>query len=102
MYAMTGLYSENIDDNSSIDVAAESEPSENGNHLRDMSASYTIETKCHSRQPSTGIIDHHNRATNECDDLDISADCGILGCRPKSVQKFARIKVRRHNGLAAK
>lgn len=93
MYAMTGLYSENIDDNSSIDVAAESEPSENGHHLRDMSASYTIETKGHSRQPSTGIIDHHKAA--ECDDLDISADCGILGCRPKSMQKFARIKVSR-------
>lgn len=91
MYAMTGLYSENIDDNSSIDVAAESEQSENGNHLRDVSASYTIETKCHSRQPSTGIIDHHK--ANECDELDDSADCGILGCRPKSVQKFARIKV---------
>lgn len=95
MYAMTGLYSENVDDNSSIDVAGESEPSENGNHLQDMSTSYTIETKCHSRQPSTGIIDHHK--SNECDDLDISADCGILGCRPKSVQKFARIKVNRIN-----
>lgn len=94
MYTMTGLYSENVDDSSSIDVAAESEQSENGSNLGNILSNYPADTviKCHSRQPSTGIIDHRN---NECDDIDMSADCGILSCRPKSFQKFARIKVRK-------
>lgn len=97
---MTGLYSENIDDNSSIDVPADSENSENGsqigNHIADGNVpNYVADTviKCHSRQPSAGIIDQRDK-TNECnDDTDMSVDCGILTCRPKSFQKFARIKV---------
>lgn len=101
MYTMTGLYSENIDDNSSIDVPADSENSENGSHVGGHSMvdgnvvpNYVADTviKCHSRQPSTGIIDQRDK-NNESDDIDMSADCGILTCRPKSFQKFARIKV---------
>lgn len=97
---MTGLYSENIDDSSSIDVPADSEYSENGsqigNHSGDGNAvpNFVADTviKCHSRQPSAGIIDQRDK-TNDSNDTEMSVDCGILTCRPKSFQKFARIKV---------
>lgn len=103
MYTMTGLYSDNIDDNSSIDVPGDSETSENGSqigaNIADGNAvpNYIADTviKCHSRQPSAGIIDQRDK-TNDCnddDDTEMSVDCGILTCRPKSFQKFARIKV---------
>lgn len=105
MYTMTGLYSDNIDDNSSIDVPGDSENSENGSqigsrHVVDGTVvpNYVADTviKCHSRQPSAGIIDQRDK-TAECndddDDAEMSVDCGILTCRPKSFQKFARIKV---------
>lgn len=90
MYAMTGLYSETGDD-SSVDVPQDSENSESNvsdaksvpNHVAD-----TV-IKCHSRQPSSGLVDQRDHA-----DDDLSRDCGILGCRPSSIQKFARIKVR--------
>lgn len=97
MYTMTGLYSETADD-SSIDVPADSENSEFSCPLpmNDAAApsNYVADTviKCHSRQPSTGIIDQ--REKDHDSDLDMSSvDCGILNCRPKSFQKFARIKV---------
>lgn len=102
MYTMTGLYSDNIDDNSSIDVPGDSENSENGSQIGctvadgNVVPNYVADTviKCHSRQPSTGIIDQRDK-TAECnDDAEMSVDCGILTCRPKSFQKFARIKVR--------
>lgn len=111
MYTMTGLYSENVDDNSSIDVPGDSETSENGSqiggHIGCGSVSgggntgnavpnYVADTviKCHSRQPSASIVDQRDKQTNECNDTDeLSVDCGILTCRPKSFQKFARIKV---------
>lgn len=100
MYTMTGLYSENVDDSSSVDIPADSENSENGSNLGcsrvdgNVVPNYINDTviKCHSRQPSTGIIDQRDK-NNECDDIDMSVDCGILNCRPKSFQKFARIKV---------
>lgn len=100
MYTMTGLYSENIDDNSSIDVPADSENSENGSQIGshapdgNIVPNFVADTviKCHSRQPSAGIIDQRDK-TNECNDAEMSVDCGILTCRPKSFQKFARIKV---------
>lgn len=100
MYTMTGLYSETADD-SSIDVPADSENSEFSCPLpmNDAAApsNYVADTviKCHSRQPSTGIIDQ--REKDHDSDLDMSSvDCGILNCRPKSFQKFARIKVCRN------
>ncbi|XP_055295376.1 solute carrier organic anion transporter family member 5A1 isoform X2 [Sitodiplosis mosellana] len=103
MYTMTGLYSDNIDDNSSIDVPGDSENSENGSqigsrHVVDGTVvpNYVADTviKCHSRQPSAGIIDQRDK-TGEYndDDAEMSVDCGILTCRPKSFQKFARIKI---------
>lgn len=96
MYTMTGLYSDNVDDNSSIDVPIDSENSESGSKRVDDNVvpNYVADTviKCHSRQPSAGLIDQRDKS-NECDDIDMSVDCGILNCRPKSFQKFARIKV---------
>lgn len=120
MYTMTGLYSENVDDNSSIDVPGDSETSENGSqigghigivggggggggsgsNMGNAGPNYVADTviKCHSRQPSASIVD---KQTNECNDTDeLSVDCGILTCRPKSFQKFARIKVSRHQRTA--
>lgn len=96
MYAMTGLYSEVADD-SSIDVPAESENSESSYNLENgiTVPNYVPDTiiKCHSRQPSTGIIDQRDKTSHEHDLDDMSLDCGIINCRPKSFQKFARIKV---------
>lgn len=101
---MTGLYSDAIDDNSSIDVPGDSENSENGSQIGSTNMTdgnvvpnYVPDTviKCHSRQPSAGIIDQQREKTTDCnDDAEMSVDCGILTCRPKSFQKFARIKVR--------
>lgn len=102
---MTGLYSENADDTSSIDVPGDSETSENGSqiggHIGGCTGiaavpNFVADTviKCHSRQPSASIVDQRDKQTNECNDTDeMTTDCGILTCRPKSFQKFARIKV---------
>lgn len=69
--------------------------------------------KCHSRQSSAvlGNVQHNNHSNlhggqhnatsnnptcglNDDDDDDLrSQDCGILGCRPGGIQKFARIKI---------
>lgn len=106
MYTMTGLYSEAGDD-SSIDVPPEdSEASEsfdrsadNAANIGDSSGQYIADTviKCHSRQPSSGIVDREKTLPNarrQEDDIDdLSRDCGLLGCRPAPMQKFARIKV---------
>lgn len=95
MYTMTGLYSDNIDDNSSIDVPGDSEYSENGSQIGNSGIGVPDTViKCHSRQPSTGIIDQREKATECNNDAEMSVDCGILTCRPKSFQKFARINVR--------
>lgn len=91
MYAMTGLYSETAADDSSIDAPHDSECSSN---QPDNSPNETI-IKCHSRQPSSSLVDRDKSLPNilhEVDDL--TRDCGLLGCRPIVVQKFARIKVR--------
>lgn len=85
---MTGLYSDNGDDSSSVDMPGDSE---NGSNTKPNFMSDTV-IKCHSRQPSTGIIDQRDK-NNDMDDVNMSVDCGILNCRPKSFQKFARIKV---------
>lgn len=106
MYTMTGLYSEAGDD-SSIDVPPEdSEASESFDRTADVAANnghtsgqYIADTviKCHSRQPSSGVVDREktlpNARRHEDDIDDLSRDCGLLGCRPAPMQKFARIKV---------
>lgn len=80
-------------------------------HAKTSSCSDTV-IKCHSRQSSAvvgGVSQQNynnlhgahnatsNNATcglNDDDDDDLrSQDCGILACRPGSVQKFARIKI---------
>lgn len=97
MYTMTGLYSETADD-SSIDVPPDSEHSEGCVHGPDVASAvpnHVADTviKCHSRQPSSGLVDQDK--THRHDEIDMSGDCGILGCRPTGAQQFARIKVSR-------
>ncbi|XP_055682456.1 solute carrier organic anion transporter family member 5A1 isoform X2 [Lutzomyia longipalpis] len=96
MYALTGLYSETAGDDSSVDAPAES--SEDSQSRQDVAGS-TGETvqqsdvviRCHSRQPSSGgVIDRHPASVPE---EDLNKDCGIWTCRPRVVQRFARIKV---------
>lgn len=123
MYTMTGLYSEAGDD-SSVDVPPEeseySETSCSNNNLNNQNSSdasalahanahaaatalvaqnsYTGDTviKCHSRQASSGLVDRDKSLPNvrNHDVDDLSQDCGLLGCRPAAIQKFARIKAR--------
>lgn len=114
MYTMTGLYSETGDEeNSSTD----------GNVLEDlelesrpMSGSFADEpitmvglhsvitslpghsdsaSKCHSRQPSSSIVDRERSLPRKIESVhdDLTQDCGLLSCRPESMQKFARIKI---------
>lgn len=97
MYTMTGLYSETADD-SSIDVPPDSEISEGSGRGSDFASAvpnHMADTviKCHSRQPSSGLVDQDK--SHRHDEIDMSGDCGILGCRPTGAQKFARIKVSR-------
>lgn len=80
-------------------------------HAKTSSCSDTV-IKCHSRQSSAvlGNAQHNhsnlqqqqyansnNPATcglnDDADDDLRSQDCGILGCRPSGIQKFARIKI---------
>lgn len=88
---MTGLYSETGDD-SSVDVPLESEVSDSGNLAEATATAHLADTgiKCHSRQPSSGLVDRDKSITRS-DDL--SRDCGMFGCRPSAIQRFARIKV---------
>lgn len=92
MYTMTGLYSETGDD-SSIDVPQYSENSESSGRPTTEPSNHMADTviKCHSRQPSSGLVDQDK---TQHDEIEMSGDCGILGCRPASMQKLARIKVK--------
>lgn len=91
IYEMTGLYSETGDD-SSVDVPLESEVSDSVNLAEATATAHLADTviKCHSRQPSSGLVDRDKSITRS-DDL--SRDCGMFGCRPSAIQRFARIKV---------
>ncbi|CAO1319586.1 unnamed protein product [Diamesa serratosioi] len=116
MYEMTGLYSEAQDD-SSGDMAqeTESESLPSTTNVNGLPMATTVSTtltnpsvtttsvtttpdtviKCHSRQPSAGIVDHREPYHDDDDDDDdeMSKDCGILSCRPVKIQKLARIKI---------
>ncbi|XP_050681261.1 solute carrier organic anion transporter family member 3A1 [Leptidea sinapis] len=91
MYAMTGLYAESGCGEAGVQDTA------------GPSAHPTRETiKCHSRNPSAGIIDREKEREKEKphqifpEILDIphdSRDCGILSWRPLFIQKFSSIKV---------
>lgn len=91
---MTGLYSETGDD-SSVDVPPESELSDSIVLPDTTATAHLADTviKCHSRQPSSGLVDRDKSSTRS-DDL--SRDCGMFGCRPAAIQKFARIKVKEY------
>lgn len=114
MYTMTGLYSETGDDeNSSTDGATlddlelECRSSANNDdpflttpHPAPITSppGYSDSvSKCHSRQPSSSIVDREKslprRFETAHDDDDLTQDCGLLTCRPESMHKFARIKI---------
>lgn len=122
-YEMTGLYSETQDDSSADlpqDTESESLPSTitvTTNFDPVQTQSVTVSTtltnpsvtttsitssvapdtviKCHSRQPSSSLMDREKNLHNDdTDDDELSQDCGILSCRPAKIQKLARIKVR--------
>lgn len=88
IYEMTGLYSETGED----DVPLESEVSDSCNLPDATATAHLADTviKSHSRQPSSGLVDRDKSLTRS-DDL--TRDCGIFGCRPSAIQRFARIKV---------
>lgn len=95
MYAMTGLYSEqNLDsslEDSNNSVVIEPKCNHKTNNLHSNDAVIN----CHSRQPSAAI-DWENKAIPTSYHLtfeEYTNDCGILGCRPSGIQRFARIKV---------
>lgn len=137
MYEMTGLYSEQQDqDDSSADIPQDTEseslpstitvntinyepisstssatnctqsnqtvtsPMGAASALTNSSSCTDTVIKCHSRQPSSSLVDREKPLANmihnhDEDDDDFSRDCGILSLRPKRIQKYARIKVRR-------
>lgn len=91
-YEMTGLYSEVCADDSSTDIPVDAD-SPPGTHLHTVSHSDTV-IKCHSRQPSSGLVDRERQINHhDDDDDDLSRDCGLLLFRPSRMQKLARIKV---------
>lgn len=108
---MTGLYSDELggadEDSSSIDVPPEDSESSSaeplsssggagrpsgGDQSSDMAVADTV-IKCHSRQPSSGIVADKSKSKYDDEDDLTNRDCGLLGCRPAAVQSFARIKV---------
>ncbi|KAK9737336.1 Organic Anion Transporter Polypeptide (OATP) family [Popillia japonica] len=94
MYAMTGLYSETVPEEDSSTATEPEKPTHNaGNFCHD-----TV-VKCHSRNPSAVGFDKEKTAhvtsftETSAVILRDSKECGILGCRPSFVQKYAGIKV---------
>lgn len=87
MYAMTGLYSETIPEQSEIDQ-------------KKCSTNFYQETiiKCHSRNPSASF-DRDKAAQTAASYIETPVilkevkDCGIFACRPVFLQKYASIKV---------
>lgn len=120
MYTKTGLYSETVaDDSSSVEMPAEEEEGGSGVgdgdksqaqlQSKDHHYNHQIDTiiKCHSREPSNHVIMDRSTmtmptttslpraaqaASSSSNQYDMQ-DCGMLACYPKSIQKFARIKV---------
>lgn len=94
MYAMTGLYAEAQTDDSSADIPQDTESESLPASVNTATTDTVI--KCHSRQPSNSVMMMEREKplpnvllVNE----DYSRDCGILSCRPSTIQQFARIKV---------
>ncbi|KAK0163264.1 hypothetical protein PV327_006965 [Microctonus hyperodae] len=106
MYAMTGLYADSpantVDDGLNLPQSG------------DGRLTHDTVIRCHSRNPSSGLVDHRdfiikchsrNPSASMVDRTEKeqrpqtppinpnSKDCGILSCRPAFIQKFATIKV---------
>ncbi|XP_039299055.1 solute carrier organic anion transporter family member 5A1 [Nilaparvata lugens] len=103
MYTMTGLYSEA----EATDTDNEAGPSDAAPAASTPASTTAYDTviKCHSRNPSSGIVDSE-RAKNEAKEKSHPSfpevagiipqdirDCGIFACRPFLIQSFASIKV---------
>lgn len=106
MYTMTGLYSEaeatdtdNEAGPSDVTAASAATPTASS------APAYDTVIKCHSRNPSSGLVDSE-RSKNEAKEKSHPSfpevagiipqdirDCGIFACRPFLIQSFASIKV---------
>ncbi|XP_047023023.1 solute carrier organic anion transporter family member 3A1 [Helicoverpa zea] len=97
MYAMTGLYAESGCADGAGDEAGPSTPPHLSHPPRES-------VKCHSRNPSAGVVDRDRERDKEREKprqmypeiLDIphdARDCGILSWRPLFIQRFSSIKV---------
>lgn len=97
MYAMTGLYSEstsNEEDLNESNVTVTTNVSVSTNVGSSTPCCHDTVVKCHSRNPSAGIVDRSEKERPEPTLLlQDSRDCGILTCRPLFLQRFAGIKV---------
>lgn len=93
MYAMTGLYSET--------ASADEDLNDSNTTVTTSASCHDAVVKCHSRNPSSGIVDRSEKERPHTAYPELTAaillrdstDCGILSCRPPFLQKFARIKV---------
>lgn len=104
-YEMTGLYSEmrgpadGDGDSSSAEIPNDTDENTTppGTQLHMVTSTNVPDTviKCHSRQPSSGLVTEKQLPGDDDDEDedDMSRDCGILSFRPQKIQKLARIKV---------
>lgn len=96
MYAMTGLYSESVPNDTGEDATA-SASTGTGTVSGAGAGTGSGSVKCHSRNPSSSLVAERSRAACPEPDpillLTDSKDCGILSCRPAFIQKFSGIKV---------
>ncbi|XP_063220390.1 solute carrier organic anion transporter family member 5A1 [Bacillus rossius redtenbacheri] len=88
MYTMTGLYAETPASGEEATTAVTTAPS-----LSAVTCCHDTVIKCHSRNPSVGIVDRTEKEHPPFPSLEESRDCGILSLRPKFLQRFAGIKV---------
>lgn len=97
MYAMTGLYSEpasNEEDLNESNVTVTTTVSLNTTAGSSTAGYHDTVVKCHSRNPSAGVVDRSEKERQQpAILLQDSKDCGILSCRPPFLQRFAGIKV---------
>ncbi|XP_069678544.1 solute carrier organic anion transporter family member 3A1 [Periplaneta americana] len=97
MYAMTGLYSEstpNEEDLNDSNATVTTNVSLNTTAGSSTACCHDTVVKCHSRNPSAGIVDRSDKERPQPAILfQDFKDCGILNCRPPFLQRFAGIKV---------
>ncbi|XP_075235236.1 organic anion transporting polypeptide 30B isoform X1 [Lycorma delicatula] len=96
MYTMTGLYSEAEGTDTDNEAAGPSDPT----------PPFDTVIRCHSRNPSSGLMDNSERAKAEAKEKNHPSfaevagilpqdirDCGFFACRPFLIQSFASIKI---------